>query len=105
MWIFILFNLIINHCFSYTSFQVEEQIELSLGKITSWFADNSLVSNVKKTNLMKFQQRGPNNKDTLTVSVELEDCATYLQDHLHVGWQFVGILDVGRREVSASSCA
>lgn len=64
MWIFIL----INHCLPYTSFQVEEQIELSLGKITSWFADNSLVSNVKKTNLMKFQQRGPNNKDTLTVS-------------------------------------
>lgn len=71
MWIFLL----INHCLSYTSFQVEEQIELSLGKITSWFADNSLVSNVKKTNLMKFQQRGPNNKDTLTVS------ATYLQEH------------------------
>ncbi|XP_054290498.1 peripheral-type benzodiazepine receptor-associated protein 1-like isoform X8 [Macrosteles quadrilineatus] len=46
--------------------KVEEQIELSLGKISSWFADNPLVSNVKKTNIMKFQQRPPNSKDNLT---------------------------------------
>lgn len=73
-----------------TSFQVEEQIELSLGKITSWFADNSLVSNVKKTNLMKFQQRPPNSKDTLTVSVDMCN-QLYLKKinflGLHVDWQ------------------
>lgn len=50
-------------------FQVEEQIELSFGKITSWFAANPLVSNVKKTNLVKFQQGPPISKDSLTVSV------------------------------------